>query len=113
MNGLMNASVSAGSSHLGASVTWMPQVSVPSGAAAAGAGAMSEASTSKTRAGSMGRRMTPPGPAASDRDAGYFGERRAGPLVVQSTHGSVESSSRQAGAVSYTHLRAHETGRNL
>src|SRR5215470_5769749 len=37
MNGLMNASVSLGSSHFAASVTWSPHVSVPSRAAAAGA----------------------------------------------------------------------------
>src|SRR6185503_19790661 len=36
MNGLMKASVSPGSSHLEASVTWSPQMRVPSGAAAAG-----------------------------------------------------------------------------
>ena len=36
MNGLMNASVSLGSSQREARVTWSPQVSVPSGAAAAG-----------------------------------------------------------------------------
>ena len=37
MNGVMNASVSLGSSQRVASVTWTPQVIVPSGAAAAGA----------------------------------------------------------------------------
>src|SRR5262249_60833910 len=37
MNGLMKASVSLGSSHLAASVTCRPHVSVPSGAATAGA----------------------------------------------------------------------------
>src|SRR5690349_24593856 len=36
MNGLMNASVSAGSSHFAASVTCRPHVIVPSGAAATG-----------------------------------------------------------------------------
>src|SRR2546422_2967459 len=36
MNGLMNASVSLGSSHFAARVTWSPHVSVPSGAATAG-----------------------------------------------------------------------------
>src|SRR6266540_4159461 len=36
MNGLMNASVSIGSSQREARVTWSPQVSVPSGAAPAG-----------------------------------------------------------------------------
>ena len=45
MNGLMNASVSLGSSHLAASVTCRPQVSVPSGAAWAGAARATTAST--------------------------------------------------------------------
>ncbi|OLD74809.1 MAG: hypothetical protein AUG87_15075 [Candidatus Rokubacteria bacterium 13_1_20CM_4_70_14] len=36
MNGVMNASVSLGSSQRAARVTWTPQVSVPSGTAATG-----------------------------------------------------------------------------
>src|SRR5437867_13118464 len=39
MKGVMRASVSAGSSQRDASVTWSPQVIVPSGAASAGCGA--------------------------------------------------------------------------
>src|SRR5258705_13441260 len=55
MNGLMNASVSLGSSHLLARVTWMPHVSVPSGAAAAGV-RKAPSSESATSAASAGRR---------------------------------------------------------
>src|SRR5665213_4154281 len=57
----------------------------PSGSGAGGAGRARAAAASRSRAGGTGR----PGAAARSRGAG-----RAGP-------------------VSYTHLRAHETGRNL
>src|SRR6267142_2173980 len=50
MNGLMNASVSLGSSHFAASVTCRPQVSVPSGAARAGAAGTAVTTSSASRA---------------------------------------------------------------
>jgi len=55
MNGLMNASVSLGSSHFDASVTCRPHVSVPSGAATAGAESVSNNSAATSVAF-----MTPP-----------------------------------------------------
>jgi hypothetical protein len=61
MNGLMNASVSEGSSHFPTRVTWSPQVIVPSGAAAAGlaqAGSSTKTASAtireRTRNGLMG-----------------------------------------------------------
>src|SRR6266849_10999698 len=45
MNGVATASVSPGSSHFGASVTWIAHVIWPSGAAAAGAASPAVAST--------------------------------------------------------------------
>src|ERR1051326_8174421 len=49
MNGVISESVSIGSSHRVASVTWMPHVMVPVGCASAGAAIRSVAAT-KTRA---------------------------------------------------------------
>ena len=40
MNGVMNASVSLGSSQRAARVTWTPQVSVPAGVSAAARGGL-------------------------------------------------------------------------
>src|SRR5712692_3283535 len=63
MNGLMNASVSLGSSQRAARVTWSPHVSVPSGAAAAGparAGSSSSATSVTIRERMTSALMAPP-----------------------------------------------------
>src|SRR5436309_12796764 len=68
MNGVTIPGVSAGSNHVGASEMWTPQITWPSGAAAAGTAAAAEISRTRTvterrglimslqRAGSMGHR---------------------------------------------------------
>src|SRR5215831_18434186 len=70
MNGVTIPGVSAGSNHVGASETWTPQVTWPSGAAAAGPAAAPEIARTRAvterrglivslqQAGSMGNRTT-------------------------------------------------------
>src|SRR5206468_1646576 len=74
MNGVTIPGVSAGSNHVGASEMWTPQVTWPSGAAAAGTAATAEISRTRTvperrgfimslqPGGSMGHRTMGAGP---------------------------------------------------
>src|SRR5947207_616642 len=108
MNGVMNASVSPGSSQRAARVTWTPQVSVPSGAAAAGpgrAGSTSRASSvtiaERARDGLMAPPMVryrTPDPGAGDRPAllPTRAGRRTGTYVPAIKRGSLAGDGRGA-----------------
>src|SRR6266436_3011436 len=83
MNGLMNASVSEGSSHFAASVTWSPQVIVPSGAAATGpprVGSSSKAASVTIPTRAKSDLMTPPGAIVVDACRAPQGRRHWGKL---------------------------------
>src|SRR2546428_13082108 len=68
MNGVTIPGVSAGSNHVGASEMWTPQVTWPSGAAAAGTAAAAEISRTRTGTERRGLIMSlPPGGAMGHR----------------------------------------------
>src|SRR5262245_9046365 len=91
MNGLMNASVSAGSSHRGASVTWRPHVSVPAGEAIA-AGPVHQ-----SRSGSTST-------ATSERASRLIASSSAAPVRARSPAGG-----RQAAGIEWTEVQARGT----
>src|SRR2546430_5358352 len=94
MNGVTIPGVSAGSNHVGASEMWTPQVTWPSGAAAAGTAAAAEISRTRTvtkrrgfimslqPGGSMGHRTMGAGPPEGRRRAGGFATVRLLPWRI-------------------------------